>query len=532
MYCRLAGLFCLLCGCEIWGALAINYNAYTDIGTITGTIRDIDFKGTRLKYVNYLGIPYTNNNYNTQRFQKLGLHERFTKPYNASEYRESCLQNGEKKLKYETSHDCLFVNIHAPIDSTINPTRKFPVIIYIHGGAFITGAAKDVSPEIITVAGEVIFVTLNYRLGIFGFLNSGNNFARGNYGLWDQQLAIRWVRYNIAAFGGDVNKITLMGHEAGAGSVMLHALYPGNRGLFQRVIAMSGSATSPWVLHGPNVRDIARDLGCYSDSANFTFSDQPLVNCIRYTDATTLLQVQEKYESVLGPTIDGEFLLDHPLRILKATTDNDSLSDAYNFYRSLDVVIGVTDSDGSKALIAMLAEEFKTSEWSFDSIKTREFEDIVIPATLKPVYKNHELFINRTLDTFTRNNIKYSVMFQYTNWTDPRNIHSVQSNLLRLSTDTNFVVPAVTMADAHSYTNYNASTFVYIYSFLPTYLQERPSWVRGSAHGSEILPAFGFPRAMLDRAGIKTEEIKGADFIMSENMLIWITNFATTGYIL
>ncbi|WAR08241.1 NLGNY-like protein [Mya arenaria] len=506
----------------------ITYNTYTDVGTIIGSINELTFKGQSLKYIKYLGIPYSETSSSETRFLKLKLRERFVRPYNASEFKPSCVQNGYKNLKYLTSEDCLFLNIYAPIESTINPKRKFPVVIYFHGGSFKTGASNVVSPEILAVAGDLIFVTVNYRLGILGFLNSDNEYARGNYGLWDQQLAIRWIRYNIASFGGDVKKITLMGHEAGAASAMFQALYPGNRGLFQRVIAMSGSATSPWALHGPNVREIAKELGCFDDARNFTFSDQPLVECIKDKKVTEILQVQEKFSNI-GPTTDGDFLVDHPLRIIKTGKDNITLNDSFSFFRSLDVSIGVTESDGSQSLLELLAEEFGESGWNFGSIKADEFEHIIIPDILKIVYKNHELFINRSIDNFTRSNLKYSVMFQYTNWTDPENVRNVQNNLVRLATDANFVIPVVTMADAHSYTNYNSSTYVYEFSFLPSYLRADQTRVYGAAHGSELLPIFGYQKSMIELTGVKEEELTATDYELSENMMIWISNFAATG---
>ncbi|KAH3724773.1 hypothetical protein DPMN_050597 [Dreissena polymorpha] len=508
----------------------MTFNAFTDVGTIIGSIRDLTFKGRNLQYVTYLGIPYAATPENWTRFRKLDLRAKFARPYNATSFREPCSQTGAKLSTALPSEDCLFLNVYAPVESTINPTKKFPVLIYIHGGGFTQGTSSDVSPEVLSLTGDIIVVTLNYRLGILGFLNSGDEFARGNYGLWDQQLAVRWVRYNIAAFGGDVHNITLMGNEAGAASALLHALYAGNRGLFHRVIVMSGTGTSPWALHGSNVREIARELKCFDGRSNFTFSNQPLVDCIRTKEAAEILSVQSKIRNI-GPTVDGEFLIDHPLKIINHV-NNDTTSDAFSFFRSLDIVTGITSEDGSSKLLDLLNNAFgPTPNWNIMHLNADEFEHVIIPAMLEPVYQNHELIINKTIDNITRNNIQTSVMIQYTNWTDPKSAKNMKDNLIRLSTDVNFVVPVVTVADAHSYTNYNTSTFVYKFSYVPSYLAGKSPWVKGAAHGSDLLPAFGYPAAMMAEAGISGDDLEKEDFVMSENMLIWISNFIKTGYV-
>ena len=141
------------------------------------------------------------------------------------------------------SEDCLYLNIWVPQ----NQGERLPVAVYVHGGAFLSGAGSNlpfVCDELAKTG--VIVVTVNYRLGALGFLCHpllgvpGENAAGGNYGLWDQLEAITWVKENIAAFGGDENNITVFGQSAGAMSLQALAVAPQSKGLFQKMILQSG----------------------------------------------------------------------------------------------------------------------------------------------------------------------------------------------------------------------------------------------------------------------------------------------------
>ncbi len=138
---------------------------------------------------------------------------------------------------YEYSEDCLFLNVYTP--NTAKAGEKLPVLIYIHGGAFVGGRAheKHFRDPVWPLHG-VIGVTIHYRLGPLGFLCLPE--LKGNYGLYDQMTAIRWVKDNISAFGGDPENITIMGQSAGAVSVRQLCLSPLTEGLFQKAVMSSG----------------------------------------------------------------------------------------------------------------------------------------------------------------------------------------------------------------------------------------------------------------------------------------------------
>ncbi|XP_038210949.1 cholinesterase 1-like [Zerene cesonia] len=138
--------------------------------------------------------------------------------------------------------DCLYLNVYTPL----KPGNKlYPVMVFIHGGGFKEGSGSPLiyGPAHL-VKQDIILVTFNYRLGVLGFLCLGIKEAAGNMGLKDQVEALRWVKNNIRAFGGDPDNITLFGESAGAASVLYHMLSPMSAGLFNRAVMESGSAIS------------------------------------------------------------------------------------------------------------------------------------------------------------------------------------------------------------------------------------------------------------------------------------------------
>jgi len=145
------------------------------------------------------------------------------------------------------SEDCLFINVWTP---TLNRSAALPVMFWIHGGGFTFGAGSPIPWNPLDPTStrdglqlalrDVIIVTFNYRLGVFGFLYGNSTEAPGNVGLWDQAMALNWTRQNIGAFGGNPNKITIFGESAGSMSVSNHIVSNVTRNWFQRAIMQSG----------------------------------------------------------------------------------------------------------------------------------------------------------------------------------------------------------------------------------------------------------------------------------------------------
>src|SRR6266700_7176766 len=211
------------------------------------------------------------------------------------------------------SEDCLYLNIWSPGTEG----EKRPVMVWIHGGAFTLGSASDPWYDGTSFAANhnIVVVTLNYRLGILGFvylkdLAGADAGYTGNCGLLDQIAALEWVRENIAAFGGDPDQVTVMGESAGAMSIGALLGMPAAKGLFQRAILQSGAAgflpTRPQATHVAQA--LLAKLGLET-SQLAALADVPL---------EALLKVQPELGREFGgilaysPMIDGETLPQHP----------------------------------------------------------------------------------------------------------------------------------------------------------------------------------------------------------------------------
>ena len=209
----------------------------------------------------FKGIPYAKAPVGNRRFKRPEPLDKWEGIFDATKWGNKCIQREQEKGSFyqkefydneefsaSSGDDCLNLNIYLPldIDKKIEGGKKLPVGVYVHGGAFMGGANCHL-PFVPTklVEENVIIVTINYRLGVFGFLAhpmlsdiSGES-SCGNYGLWDQLMAFKWVKENIEAFGGDSENITLFAQSAGAMSLQIHAVSELSEGLYQKMILQS-----------------------------------------------------------------------------------------------------------------------------------------------------------------------------------------------------------------------------------------------------------------------------------------------------
>jgi para-nitrobenzyl esterase len=165
-----------------------------------------------------------------------------------------------------TNEDCLYLNVYTPLTAR---HRSLPVMVWIHGGALVGGAGSIYDGSVLAAKGNVIVVTINYRLGAFGFLALPSLGAEsGDYGLMDQQAALRWVQRNARAFGGDPRDVTVFGESAGGLSVCTNMASPTAAGLFSRAIAESGCVAPASTRQQADAQGtaLAASLGC-SDAA-------------------------------------------------------------------------------------------------------------------------------------------------------------------------------------------------------------------------------------------------------------------------
>uniref|UniRef100_A0A1B0AJ85 COesterase domain-containing protein n=1 Tax=Glossina pallidipes TaxID=7398 RepID=A0A1B0AJ85_GLOPL len=245
------------------------------------------------------------------------------------------------------SEDCLYLNIFSPMNAGASE-KKLPVIVFVHGESFEWSSGNPYDGSVLASYGEVVVVTLNYRLGILGFLNANPSplvHARvANYGLMDQIAALHWIQQNIQKFGGDPNLVTLAGHGTGAACISYLMASPTMvRGLFQRTILMSGSAYSSWSLVEDPVMfaiKLAREVNC-SIPENVDKHHEQIVDCLRETPLEELYAADIQaptFLSSFGPSVDGVVI-----RSGHSNLDIDDLI-ARNFKRS-----SPTDSGSSSS---------------------------------------------------------------------------------------------------------------------------------------------------------------------------------------
>ena len=204
--------------------------------TTAGTVRGVVESDHRL----FADIPYAAPPVGPLRFRPPAQAKAWKGVRDATKPGPRCIQDpgADPEFGRQSDEDCLTLNVWTP--TTTTPPK--PVMVWIHGGSFTGGSGKIYDGQWLVERGDIIVVTINYRLGTLGFLahpGLGPPGDVGNYGLQDQQAALRWVRDNIANFGGDPEKVTVAGESAGGMSVCDHLVAPGSQGLFRAAIIQS-----------------------------------------------------------------------------------------------------------------------------------------------------------------------------------------------------------------------------------------------------------------------------------------------------
>ncbi|MGH0115737.1 UNVERIFIED_CONTAM: hypothetical protein FKN15_046922 [Acipenser sinensis] len=192
-------------------------------------------------------------------------------------------------------------------------------MVWIHGGGFVLGGASLYDGSSLAAFGNVVVVLIQYRLGILGFLSTGDSYAPGNVGLLDQVAALQWLQENIQSFGGDPKDVTLFGESAGSTSVSLHVLSPLSSGLFHKAISESGVAFSSLLERDPKpkAQRLARSAGCSAiDSVS-------VVECFRNKTSEEIARVSPGMgEMTVTPVLDGIFLPKEPEELLQTRKFN------------------------------------------------------------------------------------------------------------------------------------------------------------------------------------------------------------------
>ncbi|XP_062033088.1 carboxylesterase 3 isoform X2 [Lepus europaeus] len=233
--------------------------AQPEVDTALGRVRGqrVGVKGTDRLVDVFLGIPFAQAPLGPNRFSAPHPAQPWEGVRDASRAPPMCLQdvermnngrftvNGEHQI-FPVSEDCLIVNVYSPAEAAAGPGR--PVMVWIHGGSLMVGAATSQDGSALAAYGDVVVVTVQYRLGMLGFFSTGDEHAPGNQGFLDVVAALHWVQGNIGPFGGDRSSVTIFGGSAGGAIVSALVLSPMATGLFHRAIAQSGVIGMPGMM--------------------------------------------------------------------------------------------------------------------------------------------------------------------------------------------------------------------------------------------------------------------------------------------
>ncbi len=302
--------FSIFCAAIIFCAMPLEAHAQSQsplVFTFSGPVRgSVTSAGLR----EFLGIPYAAPPVGNLRWRPPVPRAPWFAPLEATNFANHCPQPPSPFGRASVTEDCLFLNVFTP--SSADFFRPRPVMVWIHGGALVSGESDDYDPSALVKDG-VIVVTINYRLGALGFLahpafaaentdpdrdHDIDSDSAGDYGLMDQQLALRWVRDNILFFGGDPLNVTIFGESAGGLSVFSQLVSPPAAGLFQRAIIESGA-------YALNTQTLATAEAAGTVFAAAAGCSSQTSACLRALPVNTLLA----FENPAGytPNLDGEF---------------------------------------------------------------------------------------------------------------------------------------------------------------------------------------------------------------------------------
>ncbi|XP_051967924.1 neuroligin-1 isoform X7 [Xyrauchen texanus] len=414
----------------------------------------------------------------------------------------------------DQSEDCLFLNIYVPMEDgeqykkrelffyhaetlVLDDIRESgspkPVMVFIHGGSYMEGTGNIFDGSILASYGNVIVITINYRLGVLGFLSTGDQAAKGNYGLLDQIQALRWTSENIAFFGGDPLRITVFGSGAGASCVNLLTLSHYSEGLFQRAIAQSGTALSSWAVSfqpAKYARMLAKKVGCNLKDT------MEMVECLQKKHYKELVEQDiqpARYHIAFGPVIDGDVIPDDPQILMEQGE-----------FLNYDIMLGVNQGEGLKFVELIVDNENGVQANDFDYAVSSFVDDLYGYPDGKDI-------------------LRETIKFMYTDWADRHNPETRRKTLLALFTDHQWVAPAVATADLHS--SFGSPTYFYAF-YHHCQTEQVPPWA-DAAHGDEIPYVFGLP--MIGPTELFPCNFSKNDVMLSAVVMTYWTNFAKTG---
>ncbi|XP_033126579.1 cholinesterase 1-like [Anneissia japonica] len=451
----------------------------------------------------FRGIPFAQPPVGENRFRRtVPLTDPWNKPLDASEFNNVCPQtSSDFDMPNNKSEDCLYLNIWAPYPRS----EPLPVMFWIHGGGFIAGYGSSYTYNARPLASynNVIMVSTNYRLGAFGFLATGDEALPGNYGLFDQAEALKFVYENIAAFGGDPNKITIYGESAGGASVGHHLISPISQDFFSQAILQSGSAVAPWGLE-KDMEKARRDADqlAFFTGCGAAKSSAEMADCLRDVDQRNITLSQNTVIALTTnvipfvPVIDNVFIPGDPYTLIKNGK-----------FKKCKLMVGTCRDEGTLVAARAFLPQIPVKE---PIVRRRNFRN-----TLEGyIYASDETAV---VD---------AVELQYTDWSvadDPDTNYFY--NFVDMNTDEAFLCPSDFTARAHAQSAQDV--WMYQLTYLPSNSVwfDRPAW-KGVAHAEDLQYVFGYhfiPE--LNHTFYNGQE----EIELSKRMMKFWGNFAKTG---
>uniref|UniRef100_A0A8C0WZI3 Carboxylic ester hydrolase n=1 Tax=Castor canadensis TaxID=51338 RepID=A0A8C0WZI3_CASCN len=492
--------------CMTWGHQVPPPVVDTVHGKVLG--KYVSLQGFAQPVAVFLGVPFAKPPLGSLRFSPPQPAEPWSYVKNTTSYPPMCSQdavagqvlsefftNRKENIPLTFSEDCLYLNIYTPADLT--KSSRLPVMVWIHGGGLVVGGASTYDGLVLSAHESVVVVTIQYRLGIWGFFSTGDEHSQGNWGHLDQVAALRWVQDNIAHFGGNPGSVTIFGESAGGESVSVLVLSPLAKNLFHRAISESGVAlTAPLIKKDvkPIAEKVAITAGCK------TTTSAVMVHCLRQKTEDELLETTLKLNlfklDLLGdpkesypflPTvIDGVFLPKTPEEI-----------HAEKNFNTVPYIVGINKQEFGWLIPMMMGyplSEGKLDQKTATSLLRKSFPIVNISEEKIPVAI--EKYLGGTDDLFKKKDL-----------------------FLDLIADVMFGVPSVIVSCVHR--DAGAPTYMYEFQYRPSFSSDlRPKTVIAD-HGDELFSVFGAPFL---KDGASEEEMNLSKMVMK----FW-ANFARTG---
>nr|CDJ80083.1 Carboxylesterase domain containing protein [Haemonchus contortus] len=422
------------------------------------------------------------------------------------------------KLKLQ-SEDCLYMNLFVPerLESS-HRDSPLPVLVVVHGDEYGWNAGSPYNGSILASHGQIVVVTLNYRLGVFGFLGRcESSSCSGNSGISDLVSALTMLNVVLPPFGGDPKAVTLLGWGSGASLVSLlmasPLTQPGRR-LFRRAILLDGTALAPWAMaHNPQqyFAQVAENLGCLSKNRSSIYNDQvdTTLRCMQDHSADNVTKAVHAitiptFLSGFAPIVDGQLIPNSP-RI--------SFSSQYgSLFREIDLLVGFSSNPAHYLL----------SNEDLKSGLSKERRQKIFRTLVRNLYDYH------------RTELLAAIINEYTDWENPRDHpKSIRNGVLAVLNDVLFTAPLIETLRMHSADEVRkeASTFMFVFGHeTRSWMNEQPnSGLRGSLTGDHIPYIFGYPLAGGDSEEKLYAGFSAEDRGISQVMMHYVANFVKSG---